>query len=419
MSVNNSKLLLTFSAKLEAQKSKAIEAGKSNKDEPKPTKEVEKKNAQLQKLSVATLTEENANKDGPITSKDESLQPKKTQATDSQLLHVKTEVEAAQKALLPNENVDAKAEKKLDKLLAVVQDNAESEASAAQNNNDDLPNEIIGKEMEDGKALPLEFASKEASDVAKKSEVQADAIIETESVEEHDVNNKIKADVTNEIKDDVISKAQSDVGNNVHLDVVGKPVIETKPSQVSVTFEMGGEANTASEAGDKVSSNEAAILPDQSVVMETDTSSSNVVGVTIETSDVDVKDVRISLVPLNDDTNEGNLGQEVETGKDESSACEAVIENQVVCEVPIEKGEDETSESLNAQDLTCETQETIGSKAHEVAMEDEDMSLCGPLVLELSEVIHNGDLICIITQEEDMFASTQEDSESREGNELG
>ena len=194
---------------------------------------------------------------------------------------------------------------------------------------------------------------REGNELAKQSEIQVDAIKDS--------------DVTNEA--DVINEVQSDISNEVQSDVICKPAIDTKPSQISVTFQIDGDGNHV-EAGNETEGGctltEAVNLSKQSVTIETCTS------------------------PTNDD----------------------VIDDSATCQTNDESKENENtaaSESVKDCNVANEIQDQHSKVADEIEddMSLNDMVLCQPLVPQVSEAVRVG-VIALVPEDNDTSFVTEE-----------
>ena len=407
---------------------------------------------------MATLTQADANKDEPMKSKADSHEPAKDKASVSQepmkskakVQDTKAVVETPNEALLPSvktaeiqlEN-DGEAEKA--KLLASVQDKANDGASKAKNE-DVLPSENsaeaqLEKEVKADIAGAVQESSKDVEEPTANERVDTNVpeALPLECVGETEKEaNKFAIETENNgdaIKEfDVINKVQSDVSNNLQLDV--KPVIATKPSQISVTFEMGGETNsdeTGHLAEGEDSTTDAVNLPEQSVTTETATSSTYLVNDTLVTcgTDVIVNDIHISLDPCGVDTKNES---EIFTSQDGSAASEPVVDPQVAKEAEGAESQNVTSENQNGQDLKSESlvskewqsESEISNELHGDSngqqrqacsfIEDDDdemswvdMSFSQPLVPQLSEVVRVG-VIARVPEDETTSVVTEANS---------
>ena len=194
----------------------------------------------------------------------------------------------------------------------------------------------------------------EGNELAKQSKVQVDVIKDS--------------DVTNEA--DVINEVQSDISNEVQSNVICKPAIDTKPSQVSVTFQTGGDGNPISagretEGGCPLA--DVVNLVKQSVTTETCTS------------------------PTHND----------------------VIGNTATCETNGESKENESTVSESVIDVANEIQDQHSELADEIEDNDEDdmslndMVLCQPLVPQVSEAVRVG-VIALVPEDNDTSFVTEE-----------
>ena len=466
-----------FTAKLEALNNKPTTSGIVFSDKGKTTKSKTAKqgdgkteNVQLQKLSVQTLTNENANKDQPMASKSESSQPiegkasdgqepmtskaeslepikgkandshapVQSKATDSQLSNDKNDAktaEAAKEAPFPSE-VPAEVQREVEtaKMLPDVQDKAEGEAlktsiedvlpSNATKVEDEV-NEGVAQSVpeasnngEKSPSLPLECVGskteQEANAIAKEIKVQADAIREVEPVSTNDSPSIEESDVTKEIEADVINKIQSDVSNKVELDVICKPAIAAKPSQVSITFEVSVEANltTAGEEDEgKSTIVEAVNLSEQSVATETATSSTEVVW---DTGHNDVTDIHINADVSVGAENDGHLDEvNIVPSWDGSKISEKTGMAKDVVE-DSQNGHDIATECQESTDLqsesevTTQRQEVSDVEQAEVDTACVDESLSQPLLPEVGEFAHVG--VTTLVHQEDIPILAQDTS---------
>ncbi len=198
---------------------------------------------------------DNANKDEPMTSKAESQEPIKasdgqktleSKADDSQLSNdkdAKALVEKAKEALLPSDNTaDVQREVEAGITGGVLEASNDANVSPA------LPLLCVGE------------AEHEANEIAKETEPEA--------INEADATNE--AEVTIEIKADVINEVHSDVSIEAQLHLSGKSTIQTKPSQVSITFDMCAPENPVDDGHEaEATIPETVKMPDKSVAMVT------------------------------------------------------------------------------------------------------------------------------------------------------
>ena len=321
-------------------------SGIGDSDKAKTTQSKKADEAVGEKVELQNLSVKKPSEGGVSTEKmaNETL----LESTNTKV-EIKNKIEAETAKLL----VDIQ-DKNVDEIVDDVQEagkNMRVSSSNENKNKNDVP-EILSTDS-------VTETEREGNELAKQSEIQVDAIKDT--------------DVTNEA--DVIKEVQSDISNEVQSNVTCEPAIDTKPSQISVTFQIDNDGNPI-EAGNETEGgctvNDMVNFSKQSVTIETCTS------------------------PTNDD----------------------VIDDSATCQTNDESKENESSaasESVKDCNVANEIQGQHSRVADEVEDNDEDdvslndMVLCQPLVPQVSEAVRVG-VIALVPEDNDTCVVTEENN---------